>query len=209
MSLVRLAADEPRRARSETRQVMAQWSQDEFHVQHFNQLLAQIHINRYVGNGSAALKRFRSRERAFSWSFLGRVQFLRIAVFVMGAFSALAVALQGNERAGLLRKVEFYASRLRHERIPYAFAFGEYVEAAVAFQRGNRSEAVKLLTNAIDAFEAVDMGLNAAAARRRLGQLIGGAEGQAHIDQADKWMTDQEIRNPMRMTRAYAPGFPD
>ena len=59
------------------------------------------------------------------------------------------------------------------------------------------------------AFEAVDMGLFAAAARRRLGTLLGGDAGRALIAQADAWMAAQEVRNPARMAAGLAPGFPD
>ena len=52
------------------------------------------------------------------------------------------------------------------------------------------------------------MGLFAAAARRRLGGLLGGDEGRALIAQADAWMAGQEIRNPARMAACIAPGFP-
>jgi hypothetical protein len=53
------------------------------------------------------------------------------------------------------------------------------------------------------------MNLFAAAARRRLGQLLGGNCGQALIAQADAWMAGQGIVNPARMTAMLAPGFPD
>jgi hypothetical protein len=53
------------------------------------------------------------------------------------------------------------------------------------------------------------MSAHTAAARRRLGQLVGGDQGRELIEAADAWMTGQGVRNPVRMTRVYAPGFPD
>jgi hypothetical protein len=64
------------------------------------------------------------------------------------------------------------------------------------------------LARAVEAFEAIDLGLQAAAARRRLGELTGGARGRGLVEQADAWMRDQQIRNPARMTALLAPGFP-
>jgi eukaryotic-like serine/threonine-protein kinase len=53
---------------------------------------------------------------------------------------------------------------------------------------GDRSAAARLLDEAASRPEAVDMGVFAAAARRRLGQLLGGERGQTLMDQADDWM---------------------
>ena len=65
------------------------------------------------------------------------------------------------------------------------------------------------LTAAVAAYDAVDMGLYAASAHRRLGGLLGGEEGRALIAQADAWMTGQGISNPACMAAGIAPGFPD
>jgi hypothetical protein len=50
------------------------------------------------------------------------------------------------------------------------------------------------------------MGLCAAAARRRRGELLGGEAGQALVEAADEWMRQRDIRNPARMTALLAPG---
>ena len=52
------------------------------------------------------------------------------------------------------------------------------------------------------------MQLCAAAARHRLGTLLGGDEGHTLIRESEAWMTDQTIRDPVRMTALFAPGFP-
>jgi hypothetical protein len=51
------------------------------------------------------------------------------------------------------------------------------------------------------------MRLNAAAARWRLGQLVGGLEGLELVLAANRWMSGQQIRVPARMAATYAPGF--
>ena len=53
------------------------------------------------------------------------------------------------------------------------------------------------------------MEANVAAARRGLGQLIGGGRGRELIAAADAWLTGQGVRNPARMAAVFAPGFPD
>ena len=60
---------------------------------------------------------------------------------------------------------------------------------------------------AVDGFEAADMALYAAAARRRLGELRGGDEGRELIRQSEEWMSKQQIKNPVAVTNLMAPGF--
>jgi len=50
--------------------------------------------------------------------------------------------------------------------------------------------------------------LFATVARRQRGQLLGGAAGRELVQEADAWMTDQGIHNPVRWSAMYAPGFP-
>jgi hypothetical protein len=50
------------------------------------------------------------------------------------------------------------------------------------------------------------MKLYAAAAKRRLGEITGGLDGQRLTDEADSWMREQKIKAPTRITRMLAPG---
>jgi hypothetical protein len=65
------------------------------------------------------------------------------------------------------------------------------------------------LRDSAQRLEALDMPLHAAAARWRLGGLLGGAEGRALIEQADAELRQRGIVNPARLTAMLAPGFPD
>jgi hypothetical protein len=49
------------------------------------------------------------------------------------------------------------------------------------------------------------MRLYAMIARRRLGELIGGAEGHEAITEADAWLGAQGIVSPERLTRSFMP----
>jgi hypothetical protein len=50
------------------------------------------------------------------------------------------------------------------------------------------------------------MSLHVMVARRRRGELLGGAAGEALVQQADTWMAGQAIRRPARMADMLAPG---
>jgi hypothetical protein len=53
------------------------------------------------------------------------------------------------------------------------------------------------------------MNLYAAVARRRLGSMRAGDSGRELIQQADHWLQANGVRNPARLSRLIAPGFPD
>jgi hypothetical protein len=55
--------------------------------------------------------------------------------------------------------------------------------------------------------KSADMALYAAAARRRLGELLAGDEGRQLIDYSAAWMTKQGIKNPAAVSNLMAPGF--
>ena len=80
------------------------------------------------------------------------------------------------------------------------------IQALAAVQNASPGQAAELLRQAIAALEAVETHAYAAAAKRRLGQLIGGAEGDALIAASDAWMQEQEVANPQRLTAMLAPG---
>ena len=75
--------------------------------------------------------------------------------------------------------------------------------------RHDAGGACQLLEGAAGRLDAAGLRLYAAAARRRLGELVAGDEGHRLVEQADAWMKVQNVRRPDRMTALLAPGFPD
>jgi hypothetical protein len=138
---------------------------------------------------------------------LFRIQILRIDAMHLQARTAVASASSSKEKAHRLRVAEGLAKQIARERIAWSLPFVSAIQAAVAWQRGEAANAVELLTEALKRFEVADMGLYAAATKRRLGEAVGGDRGGQLVAEADAWMRDQKLQNPVRMTRMMAPGF--
>jgi serine/threonine protein kinase len=207
-TFVRLADDEPERARHELRQVIDEWSQQGFHVQHMNRLFDEVQIDLYQGEGSAAWERVTAQWPALARSYLLRVQQVRILFLHLRARAALAAAGAVADPGPLLHAVERDARLLRRERIAWAEALAQLVRAGVALGRRDAEGARQLLEDAVGRLEAAGLHLHAAAARRRLGEQVGGREGRRLVEQADAWMKGQNVRRPDRITALLAPGFP-
>jgi hypothetical protein len=207
-SLAWLGADEVGEARARADEAVRHWSQQRFHIQHLNRLCAHLENDLYAGDGPAAWRRLCATRPALEASLLLRIQLVRIDVLHFSGRCAVAAAAVAADPRPLLAAAEGYARRLDRQRVAWASAWSLLIRAGAASVRGDAG-ARALLTDAVAAFDSVDMGLYAAAARRRLGGLLGGNEGRALIQQADAWMTAQAIRNPARMAASAAPGFPD
>jgi serine/threonine protein kinase/tetratricopeptide (TPR) repeat protein len=209
MAVDRLGADEPAEAQRELDEVMSRWSQRGFHVQHHNACLAQVLIFLYQGKGEAAYRYVCARWPAYRRSLLLRVQQVRVDALQSRARSALAAAVRSARPASLLRAAARDARRLGREKVPWAAAYSLLIRAGVAEVRGRGEAARQTLAEAAAAFDAVDMRLCAASCRRRLGQLLGGAEGQRLVEAADAWMAGRTIKAPARMAALYTPWLPN
>ncbi len=207
--LLLLADDDPAGARRRLQDSMGQWSRQGFHVQHLTSLRDEAQIDLYVGDGDAAWRRVTGQWRAAAGSLLFRVQQLRIFMIDIRARSALAVAVAAPKPGPLLRSVEQDIRRLNRQRGAWPDALAQLLRAGVAALRRESLRSAALLRDAARRLDALDMGLHAAAARRRLGEMLGGDAGRSMADQADAWMQAHQIVNPERMTAMLAPGFPD
>ncbi len=179
------------------------------HVQHGNVLFRQAELSLYQGMPFLAHRYAKAHQDAHNNSLTKRIQHLRCCGNELCARSCVSVAFEGVEKAQHIREAEKNTRRLKAEKRPDAIAYSNLILAGVANCYGNEERAVELLKSAHAGFQAVEMALHAAAARRRLGQLLGGDEGRALVASADAWMTNQQIRNPSRMVAVLAPGFRD
>jgi eukaryotic-like serine/threonine-protein kinase len=202
-----LTADDPNEARRRLSEFVCKRSQQGFHLQHYLGMIGRWNIELYSENGAVAWKDINGHWKALVRSNMLRVQQMRIHVLFLRACGALAAASQTSTPAPILQAAEWAARRLESEKMTWSQPLALIARAGIAVCRGDKARAVGLLRSAASQFQAHDMGLCAAVARRRCGELIGGDEGQAHIDAANFWMTKQGIKNPTQMAALFAPGY--
>jgi serine/threonine protein kinase/tetratricopeptide (TPR) repeat protein len=206
MNPIWLAADDPDRARDEVISALTTWPREGFHLQHYSSLVALAQIELYTGDYEVAWKHIEGQIRPLEKSMLLRIQGLRIEAMHLRARLALASAT-GNKRERRLRIAEEMARSIANEDMVWSQPLALLIQAGLARRRGDDSRAVALISQAIEGFEASDMSLYAAAARRRLGETLGGDQGRELIKKAGNWMSRQQIRNPEAFTNLLAPGF--
>ena len=205
-SIVWLAMDDPDTALRINRSVIDRWSSERFQSQHLFELLASAQIDLYLGRPVEAWKRLTKSWPAMVHSKILRVQFARNEMLHLRARVGLAIAATTRDRA-ILGQVKRDATTILRTRMLWARPLAQSIRAGVRAIHGDLDESRALLTAALRNFEKAEMLLYAAAARRRLGTLVGGDEGAALVAQADAWMRGQLVKTPERMTDILVPGF--
>jgi hypothetical protein len=208
-NLVWLAADQPDEGERDAKEAMKGWSQRGFHRQHYSHVLARIQTALYRGDAEAAWNLVRANWTAFERTLLLRGPFMRVDSSYLRARAALLNAASGRDVARFLSIARKDARRIGHVGIPWSDAVATLLSAGVTFLEGRSGDARDLLAAAVTACERADMKLYAAVARRRLGMLQNDDRGRELVGEADAWMAAQGIKNPARMARLIAPGFPD
>jgi hypothetical protein len=200
---VRLADADPDGARRELRAIMARWSHDGFHLQHVWELNSETLIDLYLGNGRAAYERLLERWPALKKSLFLSTQVPRDYALYLRAISALSAARDSSHPAPLLDAARRDVARLRRECVPWASAVAELASAGIFAVSGDNDAAIRGYKLAADALDAVGMATYAAAARRRLGELLGGQRGLAQVAEAEADLTRHGIRDPGRSSAMY------
>jgi serine/threonine protein kinase len=202
-----LAKDTPDAAEAVVTDAMRSWSKRSFQMQHWWELQALSHADLYRGKNADALARLRQQWGPLRLSLLMRVQYLRLRALHLRGRAALALAADGRDVPQLLAAAEKDARKILKERVPWADAMAEMILAGVARQRNDDARALARIERAVRAFEAADMGLWTTVAKRRIGEIRGGAEGAELVKRADEEMGMRAVKNPERMAQLFAPGF--
>jgi tetratricopeptide (TPR) repeat protein len=205
-----LVMDRPEEARQLALESQLQSPGDGFHLHHHHELLTHGHIDLYVGDARAAWQRVESTWPRLERAHLFRIQSVRIEAWLLRASAALAfAAIEPRGREQALHLVERMMRKIEREHSPWGAAYVPLLTAGLRLVRGRADAAPALLIEAARRFDAFEMPLLAAVARRRHGQLVGGTEGAAEVAAADRTMSERGVVAPARLAAMYAPGFGD
>jgi serine/threonine protein kinase len=207
-NLAWLANDDVTGALEAASQGMDDWSREQVHIQHvfYNQAVGNLDL--YAGNQQAAFRRVTEFWPRLARSRLLLNQLIRVVMVELRGRAALAAARAGEtgERsARLLARTRADAGRLERQRRPWAGGLAALLRAGGAACVGNDDGARRQIERSLALFEQADMALHAAAARHRLGRLLGGAAGAELMDQAQRYMIRQGVRAPERMFAMLVP----
>ena len=206
-----LSQDDPEAAAEAVSGVMGAWSQRDFYAQHFMTLSAHTYIDLYRGRARAAWQNLMRQWPSLKASYMLEVECVRIFMRHLRASCALAAAddpqTASADVAALVREAVRDARRLERERPRYCRPLAMTIRATLAARAGQAAKAADLLAGAVPLLENDEMGIYAAAARFRRGQLMGGDTGDALMCQASMWMRQEKIVRPERIVALFAPSF--
>ncbi|WP_437809679.1 ATP-binding protein [Sorangium sp. So ce1078] len=204
---VALASDDVAGARSAVAGALSRWTTSGFHLEHFVGLLGETYVDRYAGRAGAAMRRLAEAWPKIEGSMLLMMQNSRVMAHVERASTALAAAEGAADPEPLIQAAMRDAAALARERTVWSDPFVPLLRAGAAELRGEREEAILQLEAAAAGFDAADMPLYAAAARRQASELIGGEKGLQRLLVADAVMARERIKSPAKWAAMLAPGF--
>jgi eukaryotic-like serine/threonine-protein kinase len=203
-----LASDDIEGARRHIRESMDQWSKTRFLVQHWQSMLWEAEVELYAGNGARAWDRLARDMRPLRRSHLLSIQLMRTLMHFVRGRSALASldSLEATSRAPRLAEAVRAHRALVKEAMPWTAVLASLLAAAIAKAAGDAAAAQTALRESIERATAMEMSVHAAAARQKLGSLIGGEAGDAMALEAAEAMKTLGVRVPERYAGMLLPG---
>ncbi|MBI4508667.1 MAG: protein kinase [Deltaproteobacteria bacterium] len=181
-----------------------------YHMQHWYGLRAHGELALYAGETAGAMARLGPSFAALGPALLLRVQLVRTESAWLRGRLALAEAAARNDdgqASRMLATARSAAKELLREGVNHASTWAALLQAAVLTLEGKTERAIGRLRETIALAETGSLLPCAAAARYRLGELLGGVEGKALVGQAEASMAEAGSRNPVRLFEVMAPGF--
>ncbi len=185
---------------------MRGWSKEGFHVQHWYALKGRVHTTFYEGDAERAYSHVEDAWGPMQRSLLSRVISIRGDSIFVRARALLLMAHRRPSRRGLLKEVEKIANELIHDLdVLNTPGWGHALIAGIHTIAGERSKAIASMERALRTFEHVDMVTFSHGARYRLGQLVGGVNGQTMIEQARQELSARGVAVPDRFVNMLLP----
>lgn len=118
-----------------------------------------------------------------------------------------STSLSPAQRQQLVAALKESIGMLKRRGMTRSQGMGAMLEAALAAAHGQDRKAAEELRAAVAKFDQAEARMHAAAARRRLGQMIGGTEGRELVTGGEAFMREQGVQELEPMTELNCPGF--
>lgn len=166
---------------------------------------ASLHVSAYVNQWQGAL---RKNEQARSRIRKSTLRFHKPSMAVC-ELQSVAVSLNGMRSgfdSGALDKQTQKSLRwLRNSQYAWLQPVVTIFDAAYQAHRLSMNEVTSNVESAIANLDVAELKLYAAAARRRLGEYVGGTYGRELVDVSNDYMSSQRIRKPEKTTQMLLP----
>ena len=202
-----IARDDVAAGRAALQMSSERWSLRGYQIQHWNAMASNALLDLYAGDIHSAHQRLTDGWEPMRRSLLTKIQIIRFEVNELRARAAIAVAKvsSGAERDALLALAAQQTERIGKEGHAWTNAIATLRRAGVCEVRGDSAGAIREYRAAVEQCDGAALGMHAAAARVRLGGLVGGDEGAALRDGAIAFMRAEEVKNPEALVALYAP----
>jgi serine/threonine protein kinase len=182
------------------------WTRRVYHNQHMFAAWTLVLLDLYEGKGRAAYRRMAPEFMRGQQALKFKMEVVHTqARFLRGRTALLAAAeSDARERQSLLQVARRDARWLRTEGPAHVRHQTALLEAGIADVMGERDPCLAALRDAVEQAEAGHHPLWVAAARMRLGGLLG-EEGGALREAGEVFLRSQGVAHPSRMVRMLVP----
>lgn len=205
-ALTLLAAGQPSSARMRVREALANWPRPGFHVQHLQALRLEVLCDLYEGRAADAFQRILTVWPSLEGSDFLRVSSRRTEALTLRARASLAALRAAPaEFNPVTVVVEQDIAQIEREGSGHLLAEASLLRAGLAACNGAEAEVDRLLSVALNGYEAAGMQLSAVAVRR-LRTLRAKVRDPKVLTQLDAHLYMQDIKDADAWLRVVAPG---
>jgi hypothetical protein len=190
---VQLIRDQPEAALESCTVGVKGWTQGEaWHVQHAESVRGQLLCHLYLGDSARAMALLEETWPRLKGSLLLRSELARYL-----NFSTFLAASVGAKNLEWTRR---WHGEFKKQTFPICRVWATVADAGLLAVQGAPG-AAEAYERAAVALDTLEMSLFAAAARRRRGELLGGAQGAALVQATDALLAQRGVRAPGRFAR--------
>lgn len=206
--VIELAHDRPEAATALLQDLARDLKAQSFGLREFTLLHCGWLIARYCGRESETWSQLEARWSEIEASKVLVVNIVRVTALAERGSAALAYAA-AHKSAAHCRIASRCARQLARERLPHASALSGLLRARLERLQHNPAKALSLLNETSFRVDTAGMALLGHCVRRVAASLMAGSMGAMLVDEADRALRAQGVRDPARFAAMMAPGFDD